>query len=71
MLPRRRAGVFKDGGMKPYLEYVRSDSRYSSRFIESHFEWRPDVPDGIEVSVFHRGGASAAGTRANQGATVS
>lgn len=45
--------------MKDYLEHVRTDARYSSRFIESHFEWRPDVPDGLEVSVFHRSGASA------------
>ena len=46
------AGVFKDGGMKDYLAYVRSDRRYSSKFIESYFEWRDDVPDGLEVSTF-------------------
>jgi hypothetical protein len=47
------SGVFKDGGMKDYLEHVRSSGRYSSRFIESHFEWRQDVRDGIEVSTYH------------------
>ena len=39
--------------MKPYLEYVRGSERYSSSFRESHFEWRPDVPDGLEVSTYH------------------
>lgn len=38
--------------MKDYLQYVRSSSSYSSRFIESKFEWRDDVPDGMEVSVY-------------------
>lgn len=46
------AGVFKDGGMKGYLEYVRTSPNYSSRFIESTLEWRDDVPDGLEVSVY-------------------
>lgn len=47
------AGVFKDGGLKPYLEYVRSSPQYQSSFLESTLEWRDDVPDGIEVSVFN------------------
>jgi len=46
------AGVFKDGGLKPYLEYVRSSPLYRSSFIESTLEWREDVKDGIEVSVY-------------------
>ena len=46
------AGVFKDGGMKAYLQYVRESERYDSRFIDSHFEWRPEVPDGMEVSTY-------------------
>lgn len=63
------AGVFKDGGMKAYLEHVRGCGRYNSRFVESYFEWREDVPDGLEVSVYRgpadgeavsRGGAAAA-----------
>ena len=57
--------------MKAYLEYVRTDARYRSSFIESHFEWRPDVPDGLEVSVFHRGRAPAAGAAADEAAAVS
>jgi hypothetical protein len=39
--------------MKSYLEYVRGSPKYSSTFIESPLEWRPDVPDGMEVSTFH------------------
>jgi len=47
------AGVFAEGGMKPYLDYVRGDAKYSSsRFIESTFDFREDVRDGLEVSVF-------------------
>ncbi len=46
------AGVFAEGGLKDYLAYVRNSSSYSSRFIESTFEWREDVPDGMEVSVY-------------------
>lgn len=40
--------------MADYLAHVRSGSRAgyaSSRFIQSTFEWRDDVPDGIEVSI--------------------
>ena len=46
------AGVFANGGMKPYLEYVRSDSRYSSKLVKCKLEWRDDVEDGIEVSQY-------------------
>lgn len=38
--------------MKDYLEYVRGSTRYSSEFKPGHFEWREDVPDGMEVSTF-------------------
>jgi hypothetical protein len=34
------------------VRYVRSSSSYSSRFIESTFEWRDDVADGMEVSIY-------------------
>jgi hypothetical protein len=44
------AGVFAEGGMKPYLQYVRSSSGYSSRYIATTLEWRDDVEDGLEVS---------------------
>lgn len=46
------AGVFAEGGLKPYLEYVRSSGQYESQFVPSTLEWRDDVPDGLEVSVF-------------------
>lgn len=51
------AGVFAGGGMKGYLEYVRSSPRYRSRFIETTLEWREDVPDGLEISEFIGGDA--------------
>lgn len=40
--------------MKEYLEYVRSSPRYASEFLESYFEWREDVPDGLEVSTYSK-----------------
>jgi hypothetical protein len=43
--------VFAEGGMKPYLQYVRSSSSYSSCYIATTLEWREDVEDGLEVSV--------------------
>jgi hypothetical protein len=46
--------------MKPYLEYVRSNPKYTSRFKESTLEWRDDVPDGLEISLYH--GFSASNT---------
>lgn len=46
------AGIFAQGGLKPYLEYVRSSPRYSSRYVESTLEWRDDVADGMEVSEY-------------------
>jgi predicted O-methyltransferase YrrM len=46
------AGIFSQGGLKPYLEYVRSSPSYESRFIECPLEWRDDVADGLEVSTF-------------------
>ncbi|KAF6253956.1 S-adenosyl-L-methionine-dependent methyltransferase [Scenedesmus sp. NREL 46B-D3] len=44
------AGVFAEGGMKPYLQYVRSSSSYSSRYIAAPLEWQDNVKDGMEVS---------------------
>lgn len=61
------AGVFKDGGMKNYLEYVRGSGRYSSEFKPGHFEWREDVPDGMEVSTFSPVGTQASGTDSMRG----
>eukprot|EP00892_Ulva_mutabilis_P007933 jgi/Ulvmu1/5511/UM023_0047.1 len=53
------AGVFKDGGMKEYLAYVRDSPQYDSEFRESYFEWRDDVPDGLEVSTYSAGAPDA------------
>ena len=47
------AGVFAEGGLRGYLEYVRGSPRYQSRFVASTLEWRDDVADGLEVSVFN------------------
>eukprot|EP00878_Enallax_costatus_P014687 GHUV01015363.1.p1 GENE.GHUV01015363.1~~GHUV01015363.1.p1 ORF type:complete len:364 (+),score=98.26 GHUV01015363.1:1246-2337(+) len=52
MVVADNAGVFAEGGMKSYLEYVRGNPDYSSRYIESTLEWRDDVPDGIEASTY-------------------
>lgn len=46
------AGVFAEGGLRSYLEYVRGSPRYQSRFVASTLEWRDDVENGLEVSVF-------------------
>lgn len=47
------AGVFAEGGMRAYLDYVRGNPiKYSTKFIESTLEWRDDVPDGLEVSIY-------------------
>ncbi len=46
------AGVFANGGMKPYLEYVRCNSKYTSELVKCKLEWRDDVEDGIEVSQY-------------------
>ena len=46
------AGVFAQGGLKDYLEYVRTSGKYRSEFVESTLEWREDVPDGMEVSTY-------------------
>eukprot|EP00884_Botryococcus_braunii_P000550 jgi/Botrbrau1/10496/Bobra.0133s0099.2 len=50
------AGVFAQGGLKPYLAYVRNSPTYESSFVEVPLEWRDDVPDGFEVSRY-KGGA--------------
>lgn len=46
------AGIFAEGGLKPYLAYVRGESRYRSAYLESTLEWRDDVKDGLEVSTY-------------------
>mmetsp|Transcript_7772 Transcript_7772/g.19965 ORF Transcript_7772/g.19965 Transcript_7772/m.19965 type:complete len:192 (-) Transcript_7772:1018-1593(-) len=46
------AGVFAEGGLKPYLQYVRTSPKYKSAFIESTLEWRTDIVDGLEVSEY-------------------
>ena len=49
------AGVFANGGMMSYLEYVRSNSKYSSELVKCKLEWRDDVEDGMEVSRYQGG----------------
>ena len=44
------AVVFAQGGMRPYLEYVRGGGGYSSSTLGCKLEWREDVEDGLEVS---------------------
>ena len=44
------AEIFAEGGMKPYLEYVRSDDRYTSEIMKCKLEWNDEVEDGLEVS---------------------
>ncbi len=44
------AGIFAQGGLMEYLEYVRGSGKYSSRYLESTLEWRDDMADGLEVS---------------------
>jgi len=39
--------------MKPYLEYVRSDRRYSSKLVPCKLEWNDEIDDGLEVSQYH------------------
>lgn len=46
------SGVFAEGGMKKYLEYVRNNPKYSSKMIDCKLEWQDDVADGIEVSTY-------------------
>lgn len=64
------AGIFAEGGMKSYLEYVRYSTDYSSRYIESTLEWRDDVPDGMEVSVFKPPHGAALPSSSSQQASV-
>ena len=54
------AGIFAEGGLKPYLEYVRGGGRYRSAYVESTLEWRDDVKDGLEVSTYLGPAAGAA-----------
>jgi predicted O-methyltransferase YrrM len=61
------AVVFAEGGMRPYLEYVRSSPCYSSRTVDCHLEWRPEVPDGLEVSTYL---APAGGRGGGEGAAA-
>ncbi len=46
-------GVFAQGGLKSYLEFVRQEGgSFESASVSSHLEWREEVPDAMEVSVF-------------------
>ncbi|XP_039248192.2 catechol O-methyltransferase A-like [Styela clava] len=39
-------------GAPEYLEYVRNEPLFKSTFFKSHLEYRPEVEDGLEKSVF-------------------
>ena len=60
------AVVFRDGGMRDYLSYVRGGDSYESRTEEVALEWRDDVADGLEVSVYR--GGSGGGNGGGNGA---
>ncbi|PNW88683.1 hypothetical protein CHLRE_01g040300v5 [Chlamydomonas reinhardtii] len=63
------AGVFAQGGLKPYLEYVRGGSggKYRSELIACKLEWRDDVDDGIEVSTWLGSGSGSGSGAAVEG----
>lgn len=44
-------GVFSKS-LDAYLTYVRNSPQYQSTYYESTLEYRDDVPDGLEVSIF-------------------
>ena len=46
------AEIFAEGGMKHYLEYVRSDDKYMSELVKCKLEWNDGVEDGLEVSQY-------------------
>jgi hypothetical protein len=55
------AGVFAAGGMAPYLGAVRApNSGWDTASLPCALEWRPDVPDAIEVSVWRGAPGDAA-----------
>lgn len=57
------AGIISQGGLKPYLDYVRTSPLYDSSFMEVALEWRDDVQDGFEVSTYKGpGGSTTAGS---------
>lgn len=56
-------GLFKKGsvvvadnvlypGAPEYADFIRSHPRFESSFFESHLEYRKDIPDGLEKSVY-------------------
>ncbi len=69
------AGVFAQGGLRPYLDYVRSSPSYRSELVRCKLEWRDDVEDGIEVSTYLGQGApvsvsAGAGAEADKAAAA-
>ena len=45
-------GIFSNT-LDEYLDYVRSDSRYTSSFHALPMEYTQSIQDGVEVSFFH------------------
>jgi predicted O-methyltransferase YrrM len=65
MVVADNTGVFGEGGMRPYLEVVRGGGDWSSGRVAATLEWRPDVADAMEVSVYKgNGGAGEAAAAA-------
>ncbi|KAG2444930.1 hypothetical protein HXX76_001666 [Chlamydomonas incerta] len=62
------AGVFAQGGLKPYLEYVRGGGSYRSELVACKLEWRDDVDDGIEVSTWLGAGSGSGSGSGSSGA---
>lgn len=50
---------------QPYLELVRGGGDWSSGRVEAALEWRPDVADAMEVSIYRdQGGPGEAAAAA-------
>lgn len=39
-------------GAPDYLAYIRASALYDSKHYESHLEYKPDIKDGVEVSIY-------------------
>ncbi len=55
-LIKNNAWIFADNvilfNLEDYLDYVRSSSKYESRFISAKREYSKSHPDGVEISIF-------------------
>ena len=55
-LIKDNAWIFADNvilfNLEDYLNYVRSSSKYTSKFIPAKREYSKSHPDGVEISIF-------------------